>query len=306
MPEPVTMGAGYLVFTGAVAIGGVITGYFMRKEAEKEARRRSERQRMRREAQERDARAREAANNVAVRIGQDADAIVTRMREKQQEFSGLISSLNTAIVSNQHSTDELQGIITTMQDNLTDLISSTEAMTLELTQLRDRLKTVTAQLEETRAQLAEKDKMMREAVDSITRRTEGLRTRANQSIEELQQQIQATEEQTTNHVEVTTLRAELLQSKRQNQVYQQKIAELTEINRRQLDVIAKFSPQSVAGRVSNQSSPAQPNNRLQRPKAGSLFDKSGRGSQPDSRSKDSGTTLSSSLPTELYRKTTFN
>ncbi len=46
MPEPVTMGAGYVVFTGAVAIGGVITGYFMRKEAEKDARRRAERQRM--------------------------------------------------------------------------------------------------------------------------------------------------------------------------------------------------------------------------------------------------------------------
>ena len=89
MPEPVTMGAGYVVFTGAVAIGGVITGYFMRKEAEKDARRRAERQRMRRAAQERDARAREAANDVAVRIGHDADAIVTRMREKQQQFSGL-------------------------------------------------------------------------------------------------------------------------------------------------------------------------------------------------------------------------
>lgn len=160
MPEPVTMGAGYVVFTGAVAIGGVITGYFMRKEAEKDARRRAERQRMRRAAQERDARAREAANDVAVRIGHDADAIVTRMREKQQQFSGLITTLNTAIVSHQHSTDELQGIIVTMQDNLTDLINSTEAMTLELTQLRDKLKTVTAQLEETRAQLVEKDKMM--------------------------------------------------------------------------------------------------------------------------------------------------
>lgn len=228
------------------------------------------------------------------------------MREKQQEFSGLISSLNTAIVSNQHSTDELQGIITTMQDNLTDLISSTEAMTLELTQLRDRLKTVTTQLEEARVQLAEKDKMMREAVDSITRRTEGLSMRANQSIEELQQQIQVTEEETPGHVEITTLRAELLQSRKQNQLYQRKISELTEINRRQLDVISKFSPQSVAGRVSNQSSPAQPNNSLQRPKAGSLFDKSGRRSPPDSRSKDTSTTLSSSLPTELYRKTTFN
>ena len=306
MPEPVTMGAGYLAFTGAVAIGGVITGYFMRKEEEKDrARRQAERERMRRAAQERDARAREAANNVAIRIGHDADAIVTRMREKQQQFSGLITTLNTAIVSNQNSTDELQGIITTMQDNLTDLISSTEAMTLELTQLRDKLKTVTAQLEETRVQLAEKDKMMRNAVDSITRRTEGLSMRASQSIEEIQQQIHTAEEESPHHVEVTTLRAELLQSRRQSQIYQQKISELTEINRRQLDVIAKFSPHSVAGRVSNQSSPAQPT-RLQRPKAGSLFDKSGRRSPTDSRSKDTSTTLSSSLPTELYGKTTFN
>ena len=273
MPEPVTMGAGYLAFTGAVAIGGVITGYFMRKEAEKDARRRAERQRMRREAQERDARAREAANDVAVRIGHDADAIVTRMREKQQQFSGLITSLNTAIVSHQHSTDELQGIITTMQDNLTDLINSTEAMTQELTQLRDKLKVVTAQLEDTRAQLVEKDKLMREAVDSITRRTEGLSMRAAQSIEELQQQMQTTEEQTPHHIEVTKLRSDLLQSRKENQQYLQKIAELTEINRRQLDVIAKFSPHSVTGRVSNQSSPAQIG-RLQRPKAGSLFDKS--------------------------------
>ena len=53
MPEPVTMGAGYLAFTGAVAIGGVITGYFMRKEEEKDrARRQAERERMRRAAQE--------------------------------------------------------------------------------------------------------------------------------------------------------------------------------------------------------------------------------------------------------------
>ncbi len=305
MPEPVTMGAGYVVFTGAVAIGGVITGYFMRKEAEKDARRRAERQRMRRAAQERDARAREAANDVAVRIGHDADAIVTRMREKQQQFSGLITTLNTAIVSHQHSTDELQGIIVTMQDNLTDLINSTEAMTLELTQLRDKLKTVTAQLEETRAQLVEKDKMMREAVDSITRRTEGLSMRASQSIEELQQQMQTTEEQTPHHLEVTTLRAELLQSRKQNQQYLQKISELTEINRRQLDVISKFSPHSIAGRVSNQSSPAH-SNRLQRPKAGSLFDKSGRRSPSDIRSHDTSTTLSSSLPTKLHGKSTFN
>lgn len=306
MPEPITMGAGYLLTTGVLTVGGVVVGYFMRKEQEKErARRQAERERMRRAAQERDARAREAANNVAIRIGHDADAIVTRMREKQQQFSGLIASLNTAIVSTQHSTHELQGIITTMQDNLTDLINSTEAMTLELTQLRDRLKTVTAQLEETRAQLAEKDKMMRDAVDSITRRTEGLSMRANQSIEELQQQIQDTEEQTPNHIEVTTLRAELLQSRSQNQLYQRKISELTEINRRQLDVIAKFSPQSVAGRTSNQSSPSQPTG-LQRPKAGSMFDKSGRRSPPDSRGKDTSSTLSSSLPTDLYRKTTFN
>ena len=63
MPEPVTMGAGYLVFTGAVAIGGVVTGYFMRKEQEKErARRQAQRERMRRAAQERDRLAREAAN----------------------------------------------------------------------------------------------------------------------------------------------------------------------------------------------------------------------------------------------------
>lgn len=305
MPEPVTMGAGYLVFTGAVAVGGVITGYFMRKEAEKDERRRAERQRMRREAQQRDARAREAANEVAVRIGHDADAIVTRMREKQQQFSGLITSLNTAIVSHQHSTDELQGIITTMQDNLTDLINSTEAMTLELTQLRDKLKTVTAQLEDTRAQLVEKDKMMREVVDSITRKTEGLSMRASQSIEELQQQMQTTEEQTPHHLEVTTLRAELLQSRKQNQQYLQKIAELTEVNRRQSDLIAKFSPHSVTGRVSNQSSPAQ-SNKLQRPKAGSLFDKSGRRNPSDIRSHDASTTLSSSLPTKLHGNGSFN
>ena len=147
--------------------------------------------------------------------------------------------------------------------------------------------------------------MMRNAVDSITRRTEGLSMRASQSIEEVQQQIHTAEQETPHHVEVTTLRAELLQSRRQSQIYQQKISELTEINRRQLDVIAKFSPHSVAGRVSNQSSPAQPT-RLQRPKAGSLFDKSGRRSPTDSRSKDTSTTLSSSLPTELYGKTTFN
>ena len=91
MPEPITMGAGYLLTTGVLTVGGVVVGYFMRKEQEKErARRQAERERMRRAAQERDARAREAANNVAIRIGHDADAIVTRMREKQQQFSGLI------------------------------------------------------------------------------------------------------------------------------------------------------------------------------------------------------------------------
>ena len=117
--------------------------------------------------------------------------------------------------------------------------------------------------------------------------------------------MQTTEEQTPHHLEVTTLRAELLQSRKQNQQYLQKISELTEINRRQLDVISKFSPHSIAGRVSNQSSPAHPN-RLQRPKAGSLFDKSGRHSPSDIRSHDTSTTLSSSLPTKLHGKGTFN
>lgn len=35
MPEPVTMGAGYVVFTGVLAIGAGVTGYFMRKEKRK-------------------------------------------------------------------------------------------------------------------------------------------------------------------------------------------------------------------------------------------------------------------------------
>lgn len=299
MPEPVTMGAGYLITTGVLTVGGIITGYFMRKEEEKErARRQAERERTRRAAQERDRLAREAANNVAVRIGNDADAIVARMREKQQQFSGLIVSLNTSIASNQHSTDELQGIITTMQDNLTDLISSTEAMTHELAQLRDKLKTVTASLEETRIQLAEKDRMMREAVNSITRRTEGLSMRASQSIEELQQQIATPE--------VTALQRELLKAQQQRQYYERKIAELTEVNQRQSVIISKFSPSSVADRTSNRSSPAQSNG-LQRPKAGSLFDKSRRRSPTSGHgSNDASTTLSSSLPTKFGGSSTFN
>ena len=259
MPEPVTMGVGYFVFTGAVAIGAGVTGYFMRKELEKErARQQARQERLRRERQDRDRQAREAANNTAIRIGNDADAIIARMREKQQHFSGLISSLNTAIIGNQHSTDELQGIISTMQENLTDLISSTEAMTNELTQLRDKLKSLTEDLEATRNQLAEKDRMMRDAVNSITRRTEGLSLRANQSIEELQYQVEGIDLQSPQYPEVMALRTELSKYVRQSQLDQQKIADLTEVNRRQSTLIAKFSPDSVSTRFSKESSPVQP------------------------------------------------
>jgi len=298
MPEPVAMGAGYLITTGVLTIGGVVTGYFMRKEQEKErARRQAERDRMRRAAQERDRLAREAANTVAVRIGNDADAIVARMREKQQQFSGLIISLNTSIASNHHSTDELQSIINTMQDNLTDLISSTEAMTHELSQLRDKLKTVTASLEETRAQLAEKDKMMREAVNSITCRTEGLSMRASQSLGELQQQIETPE--------VTALQRELLKARQQHRHYERKIAELTEVNHRQSAIISKFSLHVVVDKTSNRSSPAQFSG-LQRPRVGSLFDKPQRHSPTsDHGSKDTSVALSASLPTKFGGNSTI-
>ena len=296
MPEPVTMGVGYFVFTGAVAIGAGVTGYFMRKEHEKErARRQAQQERLRRERQERDRQAREAANNTAIRIGNDADAIITRMREKQQHFSGLISSLNTAIISNQHSTDEIQGIITTMQDNLTDLISSTQAMTNELTQLRDKLKSLTADLEAARNQLAEKDRMMRDAVNSITRRTEGLSLRANQSIEELQHQVEGIELQSPQY-EVAELKAELSKYVRQSRLDQQKIVELTEVNRRQSTLIAKFSPDSVSTRFSKESSPVQAS-RLQRPKTGTLFDRQRRHSPTSD--LDTSKKLSSSLPTKF-------
>ncbi len=297
MPEPVTMGVGYFVFTGAVAIGAGVTGYFMRKELEKErARQQARQERLRRERQERDRQAREAANNTAIRIGNDADAIIARMREKQQHFSGLISSLNTAIIGNQHSTDELQGIISTMQENLTDLISSTEAMTNELTQLRDKLKSLTEDLEATRNQLAEKDRMMRDAVNSITRRTEGLSLRANQSIEELQYQVEGIDLQSPQYPEVMALRTELSKYVRQSQLDQQKIADLTEVNRRQSTLIAKFSPDSVSTRFSKESSPVQPS-RLQRPKTGTLFDRQRRHSPTSD--LDTSKKLSSSLPTKF-------
>lgn len=297
MPEPVTMGAGYVVFTGVLAIGAGVTGYFMRKEQEKErVRRQAQQERLRRERQERDRQAREAANNTAIRIGNDADAIITRMREKQQHFSGLISSLNTAIISSQNSTDELQSIITTMQDNLTDLISSTEAMTNELTQLRDKLKLLTADLEAARNQLAEKDRMMRDAVNSITRRTEGLSLRAAQSIEELQHQVDGIEVQSPQY-EVAELKAELSKYMRQSRLDQQKIADLTKVNRRQSTLIAKFSPDSVSARFSKESSPVQ-SARLQRPKTGTLFDRQQRRHSPTS-DLDASRTLSSSLPTKL-------
>ena len=300
MPEPVSMGAGYFVFTGAVAIGGIVTGYFMRKEQEREdARRQARQERARQERQERDRRAREAANNTAMRIGNDADAIITRMREKQQHFSGLISSLNTVIISNQHSTDELQGIINTMQENLTDLIEATDAMTVELTQLRDKLKTLTASLEETRNQLAEKDRMMRDAVESLSRKTEGLSLRATHSIEELQQQVQEIDLYTPQYTEMTSLKSELTKSRQENQLYQRKIAELSEVNQRQSIILAKLSPSSVNTRFSKESSPIQ-QGKLQRPQAGSLFDRSKRSSpHSDSNINNTGVALSSSLPTKF-------
>ena len=69
MPEPVTMGAGYVVFTGVLAIGAGVTGYLMRKEQEKErSRRRAQQERLRRERQERDRQAHETANNGLIYI----------------------------------------------------------------------------------------------------------------------------------------------------------------------------------------------------------------------------------------------
>ena len=138
---------------------------------------------------------------------------------------------------------------------------------------------------------------MREAVNSITHRTEGLSLRATQSIEELQYQIQDIELQSPQHTELTILRTELIKSRQQNQLYQHKITELTTINQRQSGLIAKYSPNSVSSRLSKESSPVQ-QERIQRPKAGSLFDRS-RNTGLGSSSNDSGKSLSSSLPTKF-------
>ncbi len=298
MPEPVTMSAGYFVITGVLTVGGVVTGYFIRQEEEiKRARRQAQLERARQEQQERDRVAREAANTMTMRIGNDADAIIFRMRDKQQNFSELISSLNTVIAGNQHSTGEIQGIINTMQENLKGLIEATDAMSGELAALRDKLKTLTTNLEETSNQLAEKDRMMRDAINSLSSRTEGLSFRTSQSIEELQQQAQEIDLNIPQNTELMTLRSELTKYKQENQLHHRRIAELTEVNQRQSTIIAKLSPSSVSGRFSNDSSPAQ-QNRPQRPKEGSLFDHS-RKPGTNSDSKSAGTVLSSSLPTKF-------